>query len=286
MDSATSHIAAINQPNGSAEPEPHLILQQNTSYATDDTIPLGLQISSEAAGSALEIDGLPPGTTLSSGRAVGQGGWRIVAANVGNAMIHPPQGFRGALDFNVELRLADDSVIDRGSFRLEWTPLVPPATVASASDTATSGISSNNPMVSAAPSESNAIPPTAESRLDRWQIEHLIGQSQKLMTQGDFGAARTLLERAAEARDARAALALGSTFDPIMLTILHARGIAPDVSLARYWYQKASELGSEEAEERLKLLAPAKADEVSQIAVGRVSLSLFAPGKTNKVVIE
>jgi hypothetical protein len=286
MDSATSHIAAINQPNGSAEPEPHLILQQNTSYATDDTIPLGLQISSEAAGSALEIDGLPAGTTLSSGRAMGQGGWRIVAANVGNAMIHPPQGFRGALDFNVALRLADDSVIDRGSFRLEWTPMVPPATVASASDTATSGISSNNPMMSAAPSEPNAIPPTAETRLDRRQIEHLIGQSQKLMTEGDFGAARTLLERAAEARDARAALALGSTFDPIMLAMLHARGIAPDVSLARYWYQKASELGSEEAEERLKLLAPAKADEVSQIAVGRVSVSLLAPGKTNKVVIE
>jgi hypothetical protein len=284
VDTANPGLAAINRPNGSGEPEPRLILQQNDSYGTDDTIPLGLQISGGAAGLAVEITGLPPGTTLSSGRAMGQGAWRIVAANVGSAMIHPPQGFRGVLDFNVELRLADDSVIDRGSFRLEWTPVVASAAVASASDT--SGISSDNHAVSAAPSEPNAIPPTAESRLDRRQIELLIGRSQKLMTEGDFSAARTLLERAAEARDARAALALGSTFDPIMLAILHARGIAPDLSLARYWYERASELGSEEANERLKLLAPARGDEVSQIAVGRVRLSRFAPGNTNKVVIE
>jgi hypothetical protein len=286
VDTANSGLAAINQPNGAGEPEPRLILQQNVSYGTDDTIPLGLQISGGGAGLAVEITGLPPGTTLSSGRAMGQGAWRIVAANVGNAMIHPPQGFRGVLDFNVELRLADDSVIDRGSFRLEWTPVVASAAVASASDTATSGMSSDNHVASAAPSEPNAIPPTAESRLDRRQIELLIGRSQKLMTEGDFSAARTLLERAAEARDARAALALGSTFDPIMLAILHARGIAPDLSLARYWYERASELGSEEANERLKLLAPARGDAVSQIAVGRVRLSRFAPGNTNKVVIE
>jgi hypothetical protein len=286
VDTANSGLAAINQPNASAEPEPRLILQQNDSYGTDGTIPLGLQISGEAAGLALEITGLPPGTTLSSGRAMGQGGWRIVAANVGNAMIHPPHGFRGVLDFNVELRHPDDSLIDRGSFRLEWTPVVASAAVASASDPATSGISSDNHVASAAPSEPNEIPPAAESRLDRRQIEYLIGRSQKLMTEGDFGAARTLLERAAQARDARAALALGSTFDPIMLAILHARGIAPDLSLARYWYERASELGSEEANERLKLLAPAKADQVSQIAVGRVRLSRFAPGNTNKVVIE
>jgi hypothetical protein len=284
VDTANPGLAAINRPNGSGEAEPRLILQQNDSYGTDDTIPLGLQISGGAAGLAVEITGLPPGTTLSSGRAMGQGAWRIVAANVGSAMIHPPQGFRGVLDFNVELRLADDSVIDRGSFRLEWTPVVASAAVASASDT--SGISSDNHAASAAPSEPNAIPPTAESRLDRRQIELLIGRSQKLMTEGDFSAARTLLERAAEAHDARAALALGSTFDPIMLAILHARGIAPDLSLARYWYERASELGSEEANERLKLLAPARGDEVSQIAVGRVRLSRFAPGNTNKVVIE
>jgi hypothetical protein len=284
VDTENSGLAAINRPNGSGEAEPRLILQQNDSYGTDDTIPLGLQISGGAAGLAVEITGLPPGTTLSSGRAMGQGAWRIVAANVGSAMIHPPQGFRGVLDFKVELRLADDSVIDRGSFRLEWTPVVASAAVASASDT--SGISSDNHAASAAPSEPNAIPPTAESRLDRRQIELLIGRSQKLMTEGDFSAARTLLERAAEAHDARAALALGSTFDPIMLAILHARGIAPDLSLARYWYERASELGSEEANERLKLLAPARGDEVSQIAVGRVRLSRFAPGNTNKVVIE
>src|SRR5262249_41547787 len=103
----------INQPDRSAEGAPRLILQQNDSYATDDTIPLGLQISGDAANLAVEISGLPQGTTLSVGRAMGEGGWRVLAANVGNAMIHPPPAFRGALEFAAELRLADDTVVDR-----------------------------------------------------------------------------------------------------------------------------------------------------------------------------
>jgi hypothetical protein len=266
----------IDQPDRSAELAPRLILQQNESYATDDTIPLGLQISGDAANLAVEITGLPPGTTLSVGRAMGQGGWRVLGANVGNAMIHPPPAFHGALEFAAELRLADDTVVDHGSFRLEWTPVIAPAAVAFAGEA----------IVRSSPTEPNAIQQTAEPRLTREQVELLIGRSQKLMTEGDFPAARTLLQRAAEARDARAALALGATFDPIMLAILQARGIVPDVSLARYWYQKARELGSDEAEQRLKLLAPARPDQVSQIAVGRVKVSRFVPGRTNTVSVD
>jgi len=77
------------------------------------------------------------------------------------------------------------------------------------------------------------------------------------MSEGDVAAGRALLRRATEANDARAALALGETYDPVMLTILKAHGVGADVSLARDWYKKASELGSQEAQERLKLLASA-----------------------------
>jgi curved DNA-binding protein CbpA len=265
-----------NQANPSGEPVPRLILQENDSYASGDTIPLGLQVSGEATGLAVEITGLPPGTTLSAGREMGEGGWRLVAANVGNAMIHPAQGFSGALEFNVELRLADDTVIDHGSFRLDWTPVAAPAAVGSAGGTAASDTSPRVAMVTSSPTEQRR----SEPRLDREQVELLIGRSQKLITEGDVQAARTLLLRAAEARDARAALCLGATFDPIMLTILQARGIAPDVDQARYWYKKASEFGSEEADQRLRLLTPAKSDEVSQIELGHVKAFRFGPRRT------
>jgi hypothetical protein len=98
-------------------------------------------------------------------------------------------------------------------------------------------------------------PDSPDSQHDNRPIELLIGCSEKLLSEGDVGAARILLQRAAEAHDARAALALGATYDPIMLAVLRAHGVAADVSLALDWYEKASGFGSGEAKERLRLLA-------------------------------
>jgi hypothetical protein len=44
-----------------------------------------------------------------------------------------------------------------------------------------------------------------------------------------------------------------------MLAILQAPGVAADVSLALDWYEKAQELGSREARQRLRLLTEALA---------------------------
>jgi len=102
--------------------------------------------------------------------------------------------------------------------------------------------------------QSNPYASTAAPPDDREQVQLLIERSQELISEGDVAAGRALLRHAAEANDARAAFALGATYDPIMLTILGTHGVAADVSLARDWYKKASELGSQEAQERLKLL--------------------------------
>ena len=63
---------------------------------------------------------------------------------------------------------------------------------------------------------------------------------------------------AAEARDAQAALALGATYDPVVLRSLGIFGVTPDVALARSWYEKARAYGSTEAPRRLELLAKSK----------------------------
>jgi len=67
-----------------------------------------------------------------------------------------------------------------------------------------------------------------------------------------------VFRRAAEARDPRAALALGATYDPILLARMGARGITPDVAMAREWYTRAREYGSFEAAGRLQALANAR----------------------------
>ena len=59
---------------------------------------------------------------------------------------------------------------------------------------------------------------------------------------------------AAQAGDSGAALALASTYDPLVLQRLGERGLAPDIAMARFWYEKAKELGSKEAPERLEVL--------------------------------
>jgi hypothetical protein len=234
------------------QPESRLLFPQNISYIAPDAIPLGIRVGGDTSGLALEITGLPSGTTISRGRPLSGGGWRIFATDVSNAVIYLPHGFSGVIDLAVNLRLLDDTVVDRGSLHLEWLQTDP---TESAGATAVSENSHDKALATAAPTDQNTIHHAADSRRDYEPIELLVGRSEKLITEGDVEAARILLQPAAEARDAHAALALGSTYDPIMLAILQAHGVAPDASLALDWYKRAQEFGSREAQQRLKVLA-------------------------------
>jgi TPR repeat protein len=92
-------------------------------------------------------------------------------------------------------------------------------------------------------------------QLNLEQIALLCKRGEELLAVGDIAAARLPLRRAAEAGDARSALMLARTYDPALLEKLGAYGLAPDVALARLWYQRANELGAAEASERLQMLA-------------------------------
>ena len=75
------------------------------------------------------------------------------------------------------------------------------------------------------------------------------------MASGDVPGARTYLTRAAQARDARAALLLAKTFDPMVSRHLGSADLGPDLAQARNWYQKAREWGAPEAQRQLDALA-------------------------------
>ncbi|HLH90478.1 MAG TPA: hypothetical protein VKX28_18655 [Xanthobacteraceae bacterium] len=90
--------------------------------------------------------------------------------------------------------------------------------------------------------------------LDAGEIERLVKRGEDYLAQGDIAAARLILGRAAEARDARAALSLGATYDPAVLRKLHVVGFKPDIAQARAWYEKAAGYGSSEAAARLGAL--------------------------------
>lgn len=98
-----------------------------------------------------------------------------------------------------------------------------------------------------------APPPPAKS-LDADTLAGLMARARSLMTVGDIAAARLLLERAANARDATAAFLLAQTYDPAVLGTKDTRSITADAVAAHDWYRKAAELGSAEARQRLSQL--------------------------------
>ena len=95
-----------------------------------------------------------------------------------------------------------------------------------------------------------AVAPPAR-RLDADELAALLKRAKGLIEIGDIAPARLLLERAADAQEAGAALLLAQTWDPAVLGTPDARSITPDPAKARDWYRKAAQFGSEDAKLRL-----------------------------------
>jgi TPR repeat protein len=128
------------------------------------------------------------------------------------------------------------------------------AEIASAYQSAMQGRSpaAATPATAAAPSiaatTATVSPPRA---IDAGELAALLKRARGLIAIGDIAAARLLLERAAGAREASAALLLAQTYDPAVLGTPDMRSITPDPAMARDWYRKAAQFGSSEAELRL-----------------------------------
>ena len=132
---------------------------------------------------------------------------------------------------------------------------VPPATLpVSRSEPSVSPVSPPAPPATRSdPPVSPPAPPIR--RVDPADIELLVKQGEQFMAVGDVAAARIVFQRAAQAGDAAAALAMGATYDPLVLNKIGVVGVTADPDKARGWYVKAQQLGSPEAPRRLELLA-------------------------------
>jgi hypothetical protein len=107
-----------------------------------------------------------------------------------------------------------------------------------------------------APAAEETPAPSVQVRtLDPGTIQLLMQRGRQFVAGGDLISARQEFRRAAEAGDAAAALAMGATFDPVVLAQAGARGMGADIDQARGWYERARSLGSSEAPRRLEMLA-------------------------------
>jgi TPR repeat protein len=217
---------------------PQLAVNQEASRIQGDAFPLAAKVAGPVEGAVVFVKGLAAGSTLSLGRPLGTTGWWLAAADLANARIRPPSDFVGLMDVVLELRRANDSLLDRKSVRLEWRP-----------------------RQSVAGQEESTGNPTRQ--LDRQEVAELTRRGEKFIVIGDLASARLVLQHAAEAGDPRAALMLAATYDPIVLEKVGiqgfgpdlVQGFAPDIALARNWYARAKEFGSTEAVRRLQALS-------------------------------
>jgi hypothetical protein len=214
-------------------PEPRLLLRDDRGD-TNQILPVGIEIDGNRAGVGIVLSGLAPESQLSAGSALGASGWRLDADQLEGLQIRPPRDFVGAMNLMVDLRLPGDRLADSKGLRLEWVarPQIPAIVAPAAAPPAT------------APQAAPAEPQTAALRLDPAEIAILLKRGQDALGNGDFVAARLLLQRAAAAGSADGALALAQTFDPAVIGRLGAVGVAADAAKAREWYQKAARLGS------------------------------------------
>jgi hypothetical protein len=105
--------------------------------------------------------------------------------------------------------------------------------------------------VAAPPVPAAPVAASPARRLDADELAALMKRAKGLIAIGDIASARLLLERAADAQEASAALLLAQTYDPAVLGAQDTRSITPDPAAARTWYQKAAQLGSPDATQRL-----------------------------------
>jgi hypothetical protein len=233
--------AIASAPSNAAEnprpPSAQLSVNQGSLRNQGEVCPLAAKVDGSVVGASVIIDGLANGSALTVGLPSGTNRWQLAAVDLDKALVRPPVGFVGPMDIVLELRLADNTLLDRQPLRLEW--------------------------MAAGPKQSTGYP---IRQLDRQEIANLIKRGERFIVTGDLASARLVLQRAAEAGDARAALKLAGTYDPIVLEKIGIQGFAPDIirgfapniASARTWYELAKQLGSTEAVRRLEMLASSR----------------------------
>ena len=209
---------------------------------------------------SITVEGVPEGFTLSAGRRAADGSWRLEPEDLDTLTFTPPADFSGRVEIDVLARAEESNGSDAE------TAAILPVTV----DTVAPPAPETAPAEAAAPAETPAprpeggdgeqsvpVPPvpapSAEARpppaapANDW-----IARGDRLLSLGDIAAARLFYELAVQQGNAKAATAMGRTYDPAFLKEKKVIGVPGNPALAAEWYRRAAEAGDLEAESLLQ----------------------------------
>jgi hypothetical protein len=267
LQSATTDLQKVSQPILAP-----LLTASDVSGDMNVALPLGLEIKNYTPGAMVELSGLPAGTVLTTGRAIGPGQWRIAVDDVSKTRITPPAGYVGPMTPTAQVGAGNGQIVAHTPLRLSWRqPPPPPDKVVVLRAPAAEPPPARNaeamppPTKTEAPVEPKKIEaPAAPAKTDAAvtprkieasEIAALLRRAEDLMATGDLAAARLLLQRVAETKNARAAFELASTYDPAVIKKSANNSIAADPALAQFWYERARDWGSPDAASPLEALA-------------------------------
>jgi hypothetical protein len=242
------------------------LVVNDSSGTVNEPLQLGISVTAPSPGASVTLKGLPSGARLTAGKRIGANDWRVPAQEISAAAVIPPDDFTGQITVTAELRGDDGDALVGGSVHLAWAPAsqATPATLQQPQALPTppppavrpqQALSPAAPSSTAPSSSTAAAPPMPIVRnLDPREIASFLNRAQDLIAAGDLPSARLLLRRAAEAQNARAALALAQTYDPLVLKQYGSSAPAADVATARNWYERAREWGAPDVQRQLDAL--------------------------------
>ena len=199
------------------------------------------------------IRGLPTTIALSEGRLFESGVWGVPTDTLNRLKISTASSAVGRVDLIVSLVALDGTLLAESRSSLIVSPGAVPATA--------NADMGGNTVFTAAPSYTLEKPREAApvaKRLSAEQADQLLAlvkRGDDQMRVGNVSAARLLYQHAAEGGLAAGAMALAATFDDAELKKLRVvGGVQADPKQAQRWYERAWELGSPEARDRLQRL--------------------------------
>ena len=195
------------------------------------------------------IRGLPSAVSLSKGRLFESGVWGVPVGELDGLRLITGSAAFGRTAFAVSLVTLTGDVLGEAD-----SSLVVSQTSQMVQTTA--AVQETNPVREQLPDgdpASRRPPPLSPKALEN--IKLFMGKGDNAMQASNINLARLFYTQAAEAGSAEGAYALAATYDPAELARLRVMGgIQPDPTLAKRWYEKATELGSQTAQSRLTQL--------------------------------
>lgn len=209
-------------------------------------LPIEVSESEEDKGGRLFIfTGIPKGVKLIPGGNLGLF-WAVNSNAFDKLKLFAPEGFRGS--FQIEVTQTDTSPEDARRKTSFLVTITPPD---SRSKTKNLNAVVSRDRIRKSSRSRQTLQPDSTSLKDKKLMERALSFFRK----GDISAARSIYQYLAARGDADAAIAMGRTYDPLVLNQLYIKGMTPDPVQAQNWYLKAEKLGSFEARRLLNALA-------------------------------